>query len=343
MKLIQLAQSNGKRIVGLLSGDKIFNLSSGKNRYNSTYELISASLNNGNDLNNFINDLSEKSKLLDFSYQDILNDKDDKRVPRLLMPIDHPDPYRTFISGTGLTHTGSVKSRDMMHNEGDKNKDQTDSAKMFQMGLEGGKPPQGKIGVAPEWFYKGNGHNLKGPNDVIELPDFSLDGGEEPEVVGCYFISKNKNPIRVGFTLGNEFSDHETEKINYLYLAHSKLRNCSIGPELDTELNFDDITLQCNVKRQGSIIYDSGNLKSGEEFMSHSLSNMEYHHFKYDIHRIPGDIHLHFFGTSQLSFSTRKWKYDSDDLITISSDQFRGFLSNKVIKTGNIEFSVLKA
>ena len=152
MKLIQLVQSNGKRIVGLLSGDKIFNLSSGKSRYNSTYELISASLNNGNDLNNFINDLSEKSIQLDFSYQDILNDRDDKRIPRLLMPIDHPDPYRTFISGTGLTHTGSVKSRDMMHNEGDKNKNQTDSAKMFQMGLEGGKPPQGKIGVAPEWF-----------------------------------------------------------------------------------------------------------------------------------------------------------------------------------------------
>ena len=79
-------------------------------------------MNNGNDLNNFINDLSEKSKQLDFSYQDILNDRDDKRVPRLLMPIDHPDPYRTFISGTGLTHTGSVKSRDMMHNEGDKNR-----------------------------------------------------------------------------------------------------------------------------------------------------------------------------------------------------------------------------
>ena len=219
MKLIQLTQSNGKRIVGLLSGDKIFNLSYGENQYNSTYELISASLNNGNDLNTFINNLSKKSKLLNFSYQDVLNDKDDKRIPRLLVPIDHPDPYRTFISGTGLTHTGSVKSRDMMHNENDKNKNQTDSARMFQMGIEGGKPAQGKIGVSPEWFYKGNGHNLKGPNDVIELPGFSLDGGEEPEVVGCYFISKDKNPIRVGFTLGNEFSDHETEKINYLYRA----------------------------------------------------------------------------------------------------------------------------
>ena len=37
--------------------------------------------------------------------------------------------------------------------------------------------------------------------------------------------------------------------------------------------------------------------------MSHSLANLEYHHFKYAAHRIPGDVHLHFFGTATLSFA----------------------------------------
>jgi hypothetical protein len=32
------------------------------------------------------------------------------------------------------------------------------------------------------------------------------------------------HPRRVGFALGNEFSDHTLEKKNYLYLAHSKGR-----------------------------------------------------------------------------------------------------------------------
>ena len=41
-------------------------------------------------------------------------------------------------------------------------------------------------------------------------------------------IIDERNPVRIGFSLGNEFSDHETEQINYLYLAHSKLRNCSV-------------------------------------------------------------------------------------------------------------------
>ena len=229
-----------------------------------------------------------------------------------------------------------------MHNDNEEKKDQTDSAKMFQMGIEGGKPEEGKIGVAPEWFYKGNGTNLKGPNDLLEIPNFSLDGGEEPEVVGCYFIDPEGNPVRLGFTLGNEFSDHETEQINYLYLAHSKMRNCSIGPELDTSLEFKDISINCDIERDGGKIYKSGPIKSGEEYMSHSLSNMEYHHFKYDIHRLPGDLHLHYFGTSQLSYSTRDWKFKSGDKIIISSEEFDGSLKNEVKKANSKEFNIRK-
>jgi hypothetical protein len=37
--------------------------------------------------------------------------------------------------------------------------------------------------------------------------------------------------------------------------------------------------------------------------MTHSLANLEYHHFKYERFRRPGDVHLHFFGASVLSFS----------------------------------------
>ena len=142
--------------------------------------------------------------------------------------------------------------------------------------------------------------------------------------------------------MGNEFSDHETEQINYLYLAHSKLRNCSVGPSINTSLNFSDVTIKCDITRDGSVIYSSGELKSGEEYMSHSLNNMEYHHFKYDIHRNPGDIHLHFFGTSQLSFSTRKWKFKPGDSISIYSDQFQGMLENTVEKSSEENFEIKK-
>ena len=39
----------------------------------------------------------------------------------------------------------------------------TDSMRMFQWGVEGGRPAPGEIGIAPEWFYKGTGAILRGP------------------------------------------------------------------------------------------------------------------------------------------------------------------------------------
>jgi len=341
MNLVQLQFKNKSRAVGIINKNKIINLTAKDIRLNTTYKVLEKVINESLDLEKFLQEQIKDSTEFKFNYDELLETPINFGV-KILPPLDHPDPYRLFISGTGLTHTGSVKSRDMMHNENDEKKDETDSAKMFQMGLKGGKPTEGKIGVAPEWFYKGNGFNLKGHKENLILPDFSLDGGEEPEVVGCYFIDKDRNPVRVGFSLGNEFSDHETEQINYLYLAHSKLRNCSIGPSLNTLLNFSDITISCDISRDGKKIYESGELKSGEEYMSHSLFNMEYHHFKYDLHRNPGDVHLHFFGTSQLSYSSRDWKFKSGDKISVFSKEFEGKLENIVKKSVKNNFKIKK-
>jgi hypothetical protein len=41
---------------------------------------------------------------------------------------------------------------------------------------------------------------------------------------------------------------------------------------------------------------------TGEQNMCHSLANLEHHHFKFEGHRQPGDVHVHFFGAHSLSF-----------------------------------------
>ena len=151
---------------------------------------------------------------------------------RVLAPIDHPDPAHVYVTGTGLTHLGSAEGRDKMHKSLADPAALTDSMRMFKMGLEGGKPEKGKIGVQPEWFYKGDGSTIVAPGGDLVSPSFALDGGEEPEIVGVYVVDPEGAPVRVGFALGNEFSDHVTERQNYLYLAHSKLRPSSFGPEL---------------------------------------------------------------------------------------------------------------
>ena len=62
----------------------------------------------------------------------------------------------------------------------------TDSMKIYQIGVEGGKPGDGKIGAQPEWFYKGNGTMLRAHNQPLEIPAYGEDGGEEPEIAGIY-------------------------------------------------------------------------------------------------------------------------------------------------------------
>jgi hypothetical protein len=223
-----------------------------------------------------------------------------------------------MISGTGLTHLGSARDRQSMHAV-DIN-DMTDSMKMFNWGKEGGRPAPGEIGTAPEWFYKGTGTMLRGHGQPLEIPAYAEDGGEEAEIAGVYVIAPDGSPYRVGMAGGNEFSDHRFEKTNYLNLAGSKLRTCALGPELVVDPEFSSVSAKVKIDRAGSVLW-SGGFRTGEAEMCHSLRNLEHHHFKFEAHRRPGDVHVHFFGTDCLSFGAGIHLQDGD----VMEVQFEGF------------------
>ena len=247
---------------------------------------------------------------------------------RVLAPLDHPDPAHLIVTGTGLTHLGSAEGRDSMHKDLSDSSKLTDSMKMFKLGLESGKPAVGQEGAQPEWFYKGDGGSVVAPEAAFASPAFAQDGGEEPEIVGLYRIGPDGVPHRLGFALGNEFSDHVTEKFNYLWLAHSKLRQCSFGPELRTGPLPGAVTGRSRVRRGNEVLFDRPFL-SGEDNMSHTIANLEAHHFKYEGFRRPGDVHVHFFGTATLSFSAGI-KTQQGDVFEIEADAFLFPLRNRL-------------
>ena len=255
------------------------------------------------------------------SYDDAIREK------RLLPPFDHPDPYHHLVTGTGLSHLGSAAARDSMHVKIQKEESElTDSMKMFKWGVEGGKPAAGTIGVAPEWFYKGDGRCVVAPEQPLELPAYALDGGEEVEVVGVYLIGDSGAVFRVGFALGNEYSDHVMERQNYLYLAHSKLRQCAYGPELLLGELPSSVAGHARLLRGDEVVWEEDWL-SGDDNMCHSIANLEQHHFKYPDFRHPGDVHVHFFGAATGSF-TKKVETRSGDVFEISSPTFGKPLRN---------------
>ena len=247
---------------------------------------------------------------------------------RVLPPIDHKDPAHVLVTGTGLTHLGSAEGRDRMHKDLSDPSKLTDSMRMFKLGLEGGKPGRGETGVQPEWFYKGDGSIVLAPEGGLPSPAFALDGGEEPEIVGIYVIAEDGAPVRIGFALGNEFSDHVTERQNYLLLAHSKLRPASLGPELLVGDLPADIQGVSRIRRGRDVIWEKPFL-SGEQNMAHSVANLEAHHFKYALFRRPGDVHLHFFGTATLSFSDGV-QTQRGDVFEIASEPFGLPLRNRL-------------
>ncbi|WFU14589.1 AraD1 family protein [Bradyrhizobium sp. CB3481] len=255
------------------------------------------------------------------AYDRIISEK------RLLVPLDHPDPAHCVLAITGLTHLGSAKSRDAMHAKLQVD-DPSDSLKMFKLGIDGGKPLSGTIGAQPEWAYKGDGAWIVHPEQKVSIPCYADDMGEEAEIVGLYVIADNGDVLRLGFALGNEFSDHVMERKNYLYLAHSKLRQCSFGPELRVGDLPASIEGKVSISRGATEIWGASFL-TGESEMCHSIANLEHHHFKYRPFRRPGDVHVYFLGADVLSFGD--CKILSGDVTEVSGPGFGTPLRNILI------------
>ena len=308
MRLIQLINSHGERRVCLVEDDRLRPIG----EHTSVYALAQVALDSETSLAATVNRYLTADEL---DYNEIYAGR---AAWRILPPIDHPDePARCMVSGTGLTHKGSAANRQAMHAA---DAAPTDSMRMFQWGLEGGRPAPDQVGVSPEWFYKGPGTILRAHGEPLEVPDYGEDGGEEGELAGVYLIDAAGVPRRLGMTVGNEFSDHRVEKKNYLYLATSKLRTCAIGPELVIDPDYSSVSGEVRIERDGVPLWTKPIL-TGDAAMSHSLANMEHHHFKHTAHRRPGDIHLHFFGAAALSFGDGVELIDGD----IMQISFAGF------------------
>jgi hypothetical protein len=274
----------------------------------SVYELAKRCLSLGGKLSELVHALARGETL---DYESVYVGVSEWQ---LLSPIDVPgEPSRLTIAGTGLTHLGSAMDRQAMHVTDSQKATEvvTDSMRMFQWGMEGGRPMQGEIGIAPEWFYKGNGSMLRGPFTPLKVPSYAEDGGEEAEVAGIYIIGEDGAPYRIGMAMGNEFSDHQFEKRNYLNLAGSKLRSCSLGPELVIGAEFQSIFGEVRIQRGAETIWSRA-IETGEANMCHSLANLEHHHFKFEGHRQPGDLHVHFYGAHSLSFGDGITLQDGD-------------------------------
>jgi len=316
LRVLQIAHPVQGRRIGIVADNEVAVLSG----FGTVYDAAFRAFERGSGLENFLRALPVEFSL---DYDELYRGDSNWRI---LAPFDHPsEPARCLISGTGLTHLASAETRQKMHAAAEH---ETDSMRMYRWGVEGGRPAPGSIGTAPEWFYKGSGLILRAHGEALEVLGFAEDGGEEPEIAGVYMIDTPGRPRRIGMAIGNEFSDHKTERRNYLYLAPSKLRQCSLGPELIIDPAFDMVPGTVSIERDGGVLW-SKEIGSGEQRMSHSLANMEHHHFKFPQHRRPGDVHIHFYGADAFSFGAGL-ELEDGDVAVISFQGFGRALRNPI-------------
>jgi hypothetical protein len=318
MRLIQIRHVHGGRRTGVVNDGAIELLRGGE----SVYAFAQMALGGRSSFRAVVEGALTQETL---NYDAVYSGASDWRI---LPAMDHPaEAARCLVSGTGLTHMASAKNRDAMHAAPvEQAAVPTDSMRMYQLGVEGGRPAAGEIGAAPEWFYKGSGMALRAHGEPLDIPPHAEDGGEEPEIAGIYVIDSEGAPRRIGMAQGNEFSDHRFEKRNYLNLASSKLMTCAIGPELVVDPEFGSVAGEVSIEREGATLWRKG-IRSGGAAMSHSLENLEHHHFKHAGHRRPGDVHIHYFGADAFSFGEGVTLQDGD-VMQVRFDGFGRALRN---------------
>jgi hypothetical protein len=122
----------------------------------------------------------------------------------------------------------------------------------------------------------------------------------------------------------------ETRRASYENhtLAGSKLRTSALGPELVVVPEFQSVPVKVTIERAGAALWAKP-FCTGESAMRHSLQNMEHHHFKFEIHRRPGGVHVHSFGTACLGFSDGV-RLQEGDVMKAAMDRFERPFRNPV-------------
>ncbi len=231
MRLIQFfVPELGKR-VGIVEGEKVVDITE---IAPSTLTLIEQAIAKKRSLEEEAREALEEAKSQNaqtFGFSVFQNSPEPDK-PHLLLPIDAAE-----IWGAGVTYKRSAEERDA--------DSQTDIYTRVY------------FSDRPELFFKATLHRCAPPFGEIAIRSDSEFTAVEAEV--AVVIGIDNQPV--AFTLCNDVSAWDIERLNPLYLPQSKIYAgcCSFGPMLVTPEQIGDpyaITVKCRVIRDGRVIFE---------------------------------------------------------------------------------------
>ncbi|GIS58886.1 MAG: hypothetical protein CM1200mP2_11110 [Planctomycetaceae bacterium] len=284
MRVVQWEMPGEGRRVGVVDGDALLDVTAGDASLDRVSAVFDSACRDGVSFEERLSRVVANEDLPRVNYSELLAASPGGESPFLHPPLDHPDPHYLLVSGTGLTHTGGMESRDKMHSGDSGGPGRTDDR--FRADVRdgvgrrktwtGGAWRHARVVLQREWIHVARAGRTPRPPRLW----FGWWRGNPGKLVGCYIVDSAGVPRRLGFRWGLNGLITRQRRSTTCPLAPSKLRTCPGGTgKLVTDWEFPDIDLQCTVRREGEMIYESGPLKSGEKFMCHSLANCEDHHF----------------------------------------------------------------
>ena len=213
-----------------------------------------------------------------------------EQARRLLPPIDHPDPAHMLVTGTGLTHLGSAEGRDKMH------RTSADAADAHRLDADvparasrAASRRRAQAGVQPEWFYKGDG-SIAGRRRAtpLAMPAFALDGGEEPEIAGIYLIGADGTPLPPRLRARQRVLRPRHRAAELPLARPFQAAPCAPRPGAAGRRRCPPTCAAPAASAAAARWSGRSRSSSGEANMSHSIANLEHHHFKYAAVPPPG-------------------------------------------------------
>ena len=110
MRVVQFVIPSSGRRVGFVDGHDVVDITSSDRSLSSVFDVFEVSQITGKSFDQTLGDIDLVNGADRLNYSDLLSAEVGGPSPYLVVPFDHPDDHRVVVSGTGLTHTGSMKS-----------------------------------------------------------------------------------------------------------------------------------------------------------------------------------------------------------------------------------------
>ena len=115
VEIVQFEIPGRGRRVGFVEGEIVRDITAHRPELVYLYYGFQAAVRMNRPLSEYLRSLVPANSTAMLSWRALLDGTPGGTEPFLHPPLDHPDPHRVLVTGTGLTHTGSMQSRDQMH------------------------------------------------------------------------------------------------------------------------------------------------------------------------------------------------------------------------------------